>query len=157
FVPTAVLVEARLWAAIGTAIAGVITAGVLVPYIGDIVQYVRATPATVRAREAIRTRGLDLLRRVHDKNYDRIMLVGHSLGCFVAYDLLQLIWQERGPSPKNGWVPSDALKEALHKVDDHVKALNPLDDDGESTFNEARFADDQLRLRAALASSQPRN
>lgn len=154
-VPTSILTQPRLWAAIGTAIIGMITANVLVPYIGDIVQYVRATPATVRAREAIRTRGLELLRRVHDKNYDRIVLVGHSLGCFVAYDLLQLIWQERGPSPKNGWASSDALKEALHKVDNHVKALNPLDDDV-PVFDEPRFAADQAKLRVALAAAEPK-
>ena len=100
FVPTGVLAEPRLWAAIGTAVIGMITATVLVPYIGDIVQYVRATPATVAAREAIRSRGVELLRRVIEKKYDRIVLVGHSLGCFVAYDILQLIWQERGTKPE---------------------------------------------------------
>jgi hypothetical protein len=155
FVPTPVLTEARVWAAVGTAVVGYVTATVLVPYIGDIVQYVRATPGTVRAREAIRTRGLELLRKIHDKGeYDRIVLVGHSLGCFVAYDLLQLIWQERGPSPKNGWTGmTTAQRDALHKVDGHVRALNPLDGSAPS-FDPTAYDDAQAELRVALAAGR---
>jgi hypothetical protein len=154
--PLPVFVDPRFWAAIFTAIVGAVIGGILVPYIGDIVQYVRATPLTVAAREAIRTRGLELLRKLHDKDeYDRIVLVGHSLGCFVAYDILQLIWQEKGPSPKNGWVMSPELKDALHKVDDHVKAWNPENGD-QPKFEEGLYATDQAKLREALAASKPR-
>lgn len=156
FVPTSVLTEPRVWAAIGTAVIGYVTATVLVPYIGDIVQYVRATPATVKAREAIRTRGVELLRAVLDKNYDRVILVGHSLGCFVAYDLLQLIWQERGPSPKNGWSMSEPLKAALAKVDLHVEAWNPLDESKAPVFDAGAFEAAQAELREQLAASDPK-
>lgn len=71
---------------------------VLLPYLGDVASYARATPETVAQRAAVRERGLELLRNLsNDPEYDRIVLVGHSLGSIIAYDLLQLLWDERRP------------------------------------------------------------
>ena len=68
------------------------------PYLGDVASYARATPQTVAQRAAVRERGLELLRNLsNDPEYDRIVLVGHSLGSIIAYDLLQLLWDERRP------------------------------------------------------------
>lgn len=68
------------------------------PYFGDVASYVQATPETVAQRKAVRERGLHLIRRLSDDpDYDRIVLVGHSLGSVIAYDLLQLFWHERRP------------------------------------------------------------
>lgn len=70
----------------------------LLPYLGDVASYARATPETVAQRAAVRERGLGLLRKLSDDpDYDRIVLVGHSLGSILAYDLLQLLWDERRP------------------------------------------------------------
>ncbi|MCS6760071.1 MAG: hypothetical protein MO852_14930 [Candidatus Devosia euplotis] len=30
--------------------------------------------------------------------YDRIVIVGHSLGIIVGYDILQLFWEKHGPT-----------------------------------------------------------
>lgn len=71
---------------------------VFLPYLGDVASYARATPQTVAQRAAVRERGLELLRNLsNDSDYDRIVLVGHSLGSIIAYDLLQLLWDERRP------------------------------------------------------------
>lgn len=71
---------------------------VFLPYLGDVASYARATPQTVSQRAAVRERGLELLRNLsNDPEYDRIVLVGHSLGSIIAYDLLQLLWDERRP------------------------------------------------------------
>nr|WP_295468813.1 hypothetical protein [Mesorhizobium sp.] len=71
---------------------------VFLPYLGDVASYARATPETVSQRAAVRERGLELLRNLsNDPEYDRIVLVGHSLGSIIAYDLLQLLWDERRP------------------------------------------------------------
>lgn len=71
---------------------------VFLPYLGDVASYARATPETVAQRAAVRERGLDLLKKLSDDpEYDRIVLVGHSLGSIIAYDLLQLLWDERRP------------------------------------------------------------
>lgn len=70
----------------------------VLPYFGDVASYVRAEPGTVEKRAEVRERGLALLRKLSDDDsYDRIVLVSHSLGSIIAYDLLQILWAERRP------------------------------------------------------------
>jgi hypothetical protein len=46
-------------------------------------------------RQAIRQGGVALLRRLHTEGrYDRITLVGHSLGSVICYDIIRLYWSE---------------------------------------------------------------
>ena len=67
----------------------------LKPYVGRIVRYTRATPENIAARKEIRERGLKLLDALHDGEYERIIVVGHSLGSILAYDLLNYFWAAR--------------------------------------------------------------
>lgn len=70
----------------------------ILPYFGDVASYVRAEAATVEKRALVRERGLGLMRRLmEDDRYDRIVLVSHSLGSIIAYDLLQILWSEYRP------------------------------------------------------------
>lgn len=67
-------------------------------YVGDAARYLTPDPPNIKARRDIRTAGLTLLRGLHEdelRRYDRIILVGHSLGSVIAYDLLTWFWQER--------------------------------------------------------------
>ena len=60
---------------------------------GRVARYTRATPSNIAARKAVRERGLELLTNLNnDTSYDRIILVGHSLGSIVAYELLAFLW-----------------------------------------------------------------
>jgi hypothetical protein len=69
---------------------------IVAPYIGEVARYVRAEPRNIAMRAAIRDRGLQLLRALHDgRTYERIVVVGHSLGSIIAYDLISLLWAER--------------------------------------------------------------
>ncbi|RVG25664.1 hypothetical protein CN233_25130 [Sinorhizobium meliloti] len=64
---------------------------------GRMVRYTRAQPDNIAARAAVRERGLELLRALHsDDKYDRVILVAHSLGTILAYDLVSYFWAERG-------------------------------------------------------------
>jgi hypothetical protein len=69
-------------------------------YVGDAARYLSPTPSNIRARHAIRTEALKLLRGLHDnpfhptQHYDRIIVVGHSLGSVIAYDAVRYYWQE---------------------------------------------------------------
>jgi hypothetical protein len=66
-------------------------------YLGDAARYLRPAPENIGIRQAIRNAGLDVLRKLHDEpmqRYDRIILVGHSLGSVIAYDILTHLWQE---------------------------------------------------------------
>lgn len=78
----------------------------LLPLFGDAASYLSAQTETVRSRQALRERGLSLLKALHDDTeYDRIVVVAHSLGTVLAYDLLQLLWHAVGPTKDN---PPDA-------------------------------------------------
>ena len=100
-----------------------------VPVFGDVARYLRTAPDGVNARSQIRERGLKLLETVHDakvlapgakgeptaREYSRVVIVAHSLGSIVAFDVLRMFWAKRGA---NGGKPlsSNALA-ALDDVD----------------------------------------
>lgn len=67
----------------------------LISRIGRVARYTMAKPENIGARAATRERGLQLLRALHaDPSVDRIILVGHSLGAILAYDLIGYYWAE---------------------------------------------------------------
>ncbi|AGS25639.1 hypothetical protein REMIM1_PE00557 (plasmid) [Rhizobium etli bv. mimosae str. Mim1] len=66
---------------------------------GRVVRYTRATPNNIAARKAVRERGLQLLETLHnDGQYGRVILVGHSLGSILAYELLAFFWARHAES-----------------------------------------------------------
>jgi len=68
----------------------IVNAAFLQPYLGDAARYFRASPANVAVRRRIRKQAIDTLDRLNDcGNYDRIIVVAHSLGTVVAYDMLR--------------------------------------------------------------------
>ncbi|ADV09502.1 hypothetical protein LB559_22775 [Mesorhizobium sp. BR1-1-3] len=87
------------------------------PYFGDVAAYVRAEAATVEKRALIRDRGLKLLKRLMmDDTYDRIVLVSHSLGSMIAYDLLQILWSDFRPRKLEA-IRDKAKLKAIHAID----------------------------------------
>lgn len=89
----------------------------LLPLFGDAASYLSAQTDTVRSRQALRERGLKLLQALHhNPEYDRVVIVAHSLGTVLAYDLLQLLWHSVGPTKDNP--PSAAAVAALERVRD---------------------------------------
>ena len=74
---------------------GAIAHRFVVPYFGRVVRYTRATPDNIAARKNIRERGLSLLSELHKGEYERIIMVGHSLGSILAYDLVSYFWATR--------------------------------------------------------------
>ncbi|MFA1625881.1 hypothetical protein ACDY96_24920 [Rhizobium mongolense] len=70
---------------------------VLLKYFGDVARYVKAKPLNVARRQEIRENGVDLLETLMgrgedgsftESEYERIIVVAHSLGTIVAYDVL---------------------------------------------------------------------
>jgi len=81
----------------GAAVLVTGAAGFLARYIGDVARYVKAKPANVARRQEIRENGVQLLETLMGiepdgtlgpTSYDRIIVVGHSLGTIIAYDIL---------------------------------------------------------------------
>jgi hypothetical protein len=60
--------------------------------IGDAARYLNAVPRNIQRRQAIRTKGVKLLQKLHNAGYQRIIVVGHSLGSVIGYDILTYAW-----------------------------------------------------------------
>jgi hypothetical protein len=78
-------------------VLGVLVAWVAVPVlngiVGDAARYLDPAPANVERRQSIRAKGVEILKNLHDsQEYERIILVGHSLGTVIGYDILTYAW-----------------------------------------------------------------
>lgn len=85
--------EPKPWLVVTSALGGMaisaFVSSVLIKRFGDVARYVKALPANVAKRHMIRQTGVDLVARLIDsEEYDRIVVVSHSLGTIVAYDIL---------------------------------------------------------------------
>ena len=61
--------------------------------IDDAARYLNPHPDNISQRNKIRKEGVELLDALHNsKKYSRIIIVGHSLGSVIAYDLIRLYW-----------------------------------------------------------------
>ncbi|MFC3327147.1 hypothetical protein [Mesorhizobium cantuariense] len=121
------------------------------PYFGDVAAYVRAEAATVEKRALIRDRGLRLLKRLMmDDGYDRIVLVSHSLGSMIAYDLLQILWADFRPRKLEA-IRDKAKLKAIRAID---KATLVADGSAwpDSLDDLAGFRRDQWELYRQLRS-----
>lgn len=66
---------------------------VLVHYLGDAARYLSPRPANIRLRQSVRAKGIQLLKELHERGeYDRIIVVGHSLGSVIGYDIISRYW-----------------------------------------------------------------
>ena len=117
---------------------------------GRVVRYTRADPANIDARAKVRARGLALLRALHEGNrYDRVILVGHSLGSILAYDLLSYFWSEQSGARRVAeGTPAFAAVCGLERAAAHLEAaVTPANRDA--------FRLAQARLRRALRADRP--
>ncbi|MCK5616060.1 hypothetical protein KAR91_80095 [Candidatus Pacearchaeota archaeon] len=62
-------------------------------YIGDAARYLNPDPDNISQRNKIRQEGIELLKKLHEsKKYSRIIIVGHSLGSVIGYDIIRHYW-----------------------------------------------------------------
>ena len=75
---------------------GLLLAWCIVPLInsivGDAARYLLPTPTNIQQRQEIRAKGVELLNKLHESEYQRIIVVGHSLGSVIGYDILTHAW-----------------------------------------------------------------
>lgn len=90
-----------LWVLIGLITFHFLISQFLRRNLADAPRYLTPSPANIRARNDIRAEGLQLLRVLHESgDYQRIIVVGHSLGSVIGLDLLRMAWNElRHPDP----------------------------------------------------------
>ena len=131
------------------AVIGYIMQSLVSPYLGDVARYVRADPRNIAMRAAIRDRGLKLLKDIHDSGaYERVVVVAHSLGTVIAYDLIALLWAERGKALLTQETEPQFGK--LRAVEETAHALEAAGDDYESKLQGFRNA--QRSFRRGLRS-----
>ena len=89
----------RFWQPTAPLLSAVITvlvlpfiAWVLREIVGDAAVYLDDAPTNIQRRHEIRTAGVHLLDVLHQRGYDRIIVVGHSLGSVIGYDILKYAW-----------------------------------------------------------------
>jgi hypothetical protein len=120
------------------------------PYLGDVARYVRADPRNIAMRYAIRERGLKLLNDLHDcGSYERIIMVAHSLGTVIAYDLLSFLWATRKESRIIHEDEAVFLKARAVEAAAHSLATATAED---SQKKRRRYREAQRTFRLALRS-----
>jgi hypothetical protein len=130
--------------------ATAVIVGGLTRGLGDAARYLTNSPDNVESNEDIRRAAVDLLERLHaaketsgQYRYDRITVVGHSLGSVIAYDAVRHLWatQHMGiyfPPEES----DDVLSRAVQAVEAAGTALNEHPDEDTVT----RFQTLQHRL-----------
>lgn len=113
------------WLAVFSAVLGAaataFVSAVLIKRFGDVARYVKALPPNVAKRHVIRQTGVDLLDRlITSKKYDRIVVVAHSLGTIVAYDILAMLFAQYNTGLKEG-DPADMLQPERHLMEEMLR------------------------------------
>jgi hypothetical protein len=86
--PLALKAAGIVWFVLGSFLVGL-----LVHVGGDAARYLHVAPPNIEIRRRIREAGIQLLEKLHSsEQYDRIILVGHSLGSVIGYDVLTHLW-----------------------------------------------------------------
>lgn len=101
--------------------------GILSNIVGDAARYLHISPTNVQRRHEIRAAGVAVLKSLHEKGYDRIIVVGHSLGTVIGYDILNYAWATFNTDvPKSGHPAYDALEalETLAAAAEDGKAMD---------------------------------
>jgi hypothetical protein len=84
--------------------------------IGDAARYLNPDPSNVQVLIDIRQAGVKLLETLHHRGYDRIVVVGHSLGSVIGYDILAHTWPKYHANQPIGPRPAHSALDALESL-----------------------------------------
>ncbi|WP_442587224.1 hypothetical protein ACSBL2_14375 [Pedobacter sp. AW31-3R] len=109
-------------------------------YLGDVARYFTPFPDNISERSNIRRQGIQFLKKLHDiqtqEKVDRIIVVAHSLGAVVAYDLLRLLWTEHN-TVYDHTINKD--QPAMKVMDDYANGKPGLTNTNLQVFQDAQF------------------
>jgi hypothetical protein len=95
--------------------------GFLLYYLGDAARYLSPSPQNVATRRAIRETGVETIRRLHTSGkYDRVIVVGHSLGSVIAYEIVNYYWAEVNTAFSD---PTRIAQESLEELERFLYSL----------------------------------
>jgi hypothetical protein len=105
------------WLSLVLSVAIVPLAGAIVKnVVGDAARYLYAAPTNVQRRHEIREAGVKLLKALHDRGYHRIVVVGHSLGSVIGYDVLTYAWPAFNQQEPTSPVPAMQALDQLERI-----------------------------------------
>jgi hypothetical protein len=141
------------------AMAGAAAAGWLAPVAGDAARYFSPLPDNVTARENIIRGGVELVERLtRSGKYDRIIVVGHSLGSAIGLDIINMAfgtispdrWSEAfGASAEARDALAD-LESSAARAEETAAARNNRET--REAFDPDLYRTQQRRLAEALSS-----
>ena len=102
--------------------------------LGDAIKYLTPSPQNIDSRYKIRQKGINLLKKLHEKKdrdgkplYSRIVIVGHSLGIVVGYDIITNLWHDYiySYAPDKAPVMQPILDKMSTLISDYHKKKEP--------------------------------
>jgi len=100
--------------------------------IDDAARYLNPHPDNIIQRNKIRQEGVELLDTLHkSKKYSRIIIVGHSLGSVIAYDLIRIYWSSM-ETPKAYITKKQTLLKNFKRSMNEIFTNNELTDNSKS-------------------------
>jgi hypothetical protein len=141
-------IEAAWWFGVASIIAATLWVGisyVIQHFLTDVSRYIAPTSRDIEARNSIRLGAMDLIRRLHaDGRYTRIVVVGHSLGSVIGYDVLRLTWEE---FRKPVGVPAELISQPVMRgFDDEARVLLEETRRRDGSRRSSEFQELQTRL-----------
>jgi hypothetical protein len=99
------LVSGGLTAALLSYLMARVLPGWLTSSFVDVVRYLDTSPRSFAVRREIRKGLVEMLQALHDSStprYDRVVLVAHSLGAYIAYDAIAYLWGQMNAKTDSG-------------------------------------------------------
>ncbi|MEO5594447.1 MAG: hypothetical protein ABIR15_09615 [Chitinophagaceae bacterium] len=156
FGTSVVVIIKLLWEILSGTVAGKINES-----LGDVIKYTVPSPKNIATREQIRKSGIELLKNLHEAKtedgnfkYGKIIVVAHSLGTIVAYDILTSLFAQYHRKfsiiPQMPEIPGIAGKSAtvIQEKLEELRALynNPDHKEGQYQQLQAALFDEYRKL-----------
>lgn len=117
----------------------------------DVARYLDTSPRSYEVRRLIRKGMVDLLEGLHrSKRYQRIVVVAHSLGAYIAYDGIAFLWTRMNKLHDGTGLPEPGLSPP--GLEETEAAASALKRNG-STEERSRFRRAQRQLWTGLRRS----
>ena len=123
----------------------------------DVVRYLDTSPRSYQVRRDIREGIVALLQGLHDSdsNYQRIIVVAHSLGSYIAYDAISYLWaqmNEQHAGPIDDKSPGTKVPDGLPELEAAAQAVDAARPD-EAEAARAAYRAAQRRLWLGLRAN----
>ena len=144
-------------------LAGGLLSTTIRSYVGDAAVYLSPRPENIEARQKIRSAGLMLLDKVVGSGrYDRVIVVGHSLGSVIGYDMLTFAWQRHIDELRDRnsaeWLKGQFPNRATRALRDAESAAKTIRDTHDPTPEQmSAMAADWRRASRAVDDEQRAN